>query len=178
MRSPTDPAGDAARLLRRVWPAVLAGDAGAVHRARVATRRLREILPMLEAHRRATRKLRRDLRAVTRALGPVRELDVALGLVIRLTHDDPALDNALELVRVALMDTRTRRRRPLLKDLDMVEIAGITARLIELGREVKDGMLRPVPVDRLQLRAGPQAHQPDGLHSRLGVGSHPVQGLL
>ena len=30
----------------------------------------------------------------------------------------------------------------------------------------------------LQLLAGPQAHQPDGLHARLGVGSHPVQGLV
>jgi CHAD domain-containing protein len=152
MRVPSDPAGEAARLLRRVWPAVLAGDADAVHRARVATRRLREILPMLEGHRRAAKKLRRDVRAVTQALGPVRELDVAIGLIIRLTHDDPFLEAPLETVRVALMDARLQRRRVLQRRIDMVEVAGIAARLIELAREVKDGTVRRI-VDRVQLRA-------------------------
>ena len=63
-----------------------------MHRARVATRRLREALPVLDGERRGLRRLRKDLRALTRALGPVRELDVTLGLIVRLLHDEPALD--------------------------------------------------------------------------------------
>ena len=56
------------------------GDVTAVHQARVASRRLRELLPILELDPRVSRKLGRRLRKVTRALGPVRELDVLLTL--------------------------------------------------------------------------------------------------
>ena len=34
------------------------------------------------------------------------------------------------------------------------------------------------PVHCLQLLAGPQAHQANGLNSRLGVSAHPLQGLI
>ena len=132
---------------------MLAGDADAVHRARVATRRLRKILPLLQGHRQAAKKLRQDVRDITRALGPIRELDVAIGLIIRLIHDDPALEAPLELVRIALMDARVRRRRQLARRFDQVEVTGIAARLIELAREVDNGMIRRVALDRVQLRA-------------------------
>ena len=52
------------------------GDVRALHRARVASRRLREILPILQLERGVTRKLVRRLRKVTDRLGTVRELDV------------------------------------------------------------------------------------------------------
>ena len=54
-----------------------AGDVTAIHQARVATRRLREALPLVTSGG-AGRKLERTIRRLTRALGPVRELDVAL----------------------------------------------------------------------------------------------------
>jgi len=69
-----------ASALTAVLSAALAGEPEAVHQARVASRRLREVLPVLTAsHERAGRGLRKDVRRVTRALGAVRELDVALG---------------------------------------------------------------------------------------------------
>jgi CHAD domain-containing protein len=51
-----------------------------VHQARVASRRLREALPVLRAsvHQSRLGRVRRQVRRMTRALGPVRELDVAL----------------------------------------------------------------------------------------------------
>lgn len=63
--------------LSRTLPGAHKGDAALLHQARVATRRLREALPVVTCGARA-RKLARDIRRLTRALGPVRELDVAL----------------------------------------------------------------------------------------------------
>jgi len=68
------------------------GDVEAVHQARVASRRLREVVPVVAANlpRARRKRLERDLRRLTRALGPVRELDVAAGMVdaLELTDDD------------------------------------------------------------------------------------------
>lgn len=65
------------KVLTRAMPAVRKGDAEALHQARVATRRLREALPMLgEGHK--ARRLSRKVRSLTKAFGTVRELDVAL----------------------------------------------------------------------------------------------------
>ena len=51
-------------------------DPEAVHQARVASRRLREVLPIVLAPGGRTERLRRTVRRLTRTLGPVRELDV------------------------------------------------------------------------------------------------------
>ena len=53
----------------------------AVHRTRVAARRLREVLPVLQLDGDVARRLGRRLRRVTRRLGTVRELDALLLLV-------------------------------------------------------------------------------------------------
>src|SRR5947207_253069 len=68
------------RILLRQLPRARRGGADDVHRARVATRRLREILPVAAhaADSRGCSRLARDVRRITRALGPVREIDVAL----------------------------------------------------------------------------------------------------
>src|SRR6185295_16866191 len=65
----------------RMLPGVEAGEIGAVHRTRVAARRLRELLPVLQLDPAAVRKLNRRLRKVTRRLGNVRELDVLIELI-------------------------------------------------------------------------------------------------
>jgi CHAD domain-containing protein len=63
-------------------PAALEGDERGVHQARVATRRLREIVPIaVDAGSHRGAGLRRRLKRLTGALGPVRELDVAGALL-------------------------------------------------------------------------------------------------
>jgi CHAD domain-containing protein len=60
----------------------LEGGERGIHQARVATRRLREIVPVVvETRKGLGAKLRRRLKRLTRALGPVRELDVACALI-------------------------------------------------------------------------------------------------
>src|SRR4029450_7084182 len=63
--------------LSRTLPPARAGDVTSVHQARVATRRVREVLPLITPGS-SLQKHRRRVRRLTRALGPVRELDVAL----------------------------------------------------------------------------------------------------
>ena len=60
----------------RMLPAAEAGDVRAVHRARVASRRLRELVPLLDIDADVRHKLVRRLRKATIRLGKVRELDV------------------------------------------------------------------------------------------------------
>jgi CHAD domain-containing protein len=69
--------------LLQAMPAAQAGDVLSVHQARVASRRLRSALPVLGAHADEDQldQVQRRVRRITRALGPVRELDVTLMLL-------------------------------------------------------------------------------------------------
>jgi CHAD domain-containing protein len=103
------------RALARRWPRAIAADPASVHRARVASRRAREVLAValvVDAGREAA-DLRRGIRRVTRALGPVRELDVALDELARgaARHDWAA--EAVAAVRETLTRERARRARRL-----------------------------------------------------------------
>ena len=68
------------RALLGQWPLALADNVEGIHQTRVASRRLRELVPAVArvADARKARALRRRLRAVTRMFGRCRELDVAL----------------------------------------------------------------------------------------------------
>ncbi len=98
----------------------LAEDAEALHRTRVATRRLREALPLLLAERHAGRlhDLRHTIRTATRALGAVREMDVGLALVDHLVEERPDLQPALALLRARLVTERLARLHRLRHDID------------------------------------------------------------
>lgn len=85
------------------------GKVEGVHQARVASRRLREVVPVLGYGLDDVRlkPLRRDLRDLTRALGPVRELDVTTGMIeaLGLDHADATR------LRVAWLGRIERQRR-------------------------------------------------------------------
>src|SRR5439155_14989866 len=74
----------------------------ALHRARVASRRLRELLPVLQLEHGTGRKLNRRLRRVTNRLGSVRELDVLLMLIDELHVSRRGASGALGRVGVAV----------------------------------------------------------------------------
>lgn len=101
----------------------------AVHRVRVATRRLRAFVrlfaPMLGSKR--ARRLERRLRAITRGLGPVREWDVLLaGLRAQAAHADPLARAAIEHVEAWAQAHRrkaVRRAHAALADEDAVALA-------------------------------------------------------
>jgi CHAD domain-containing protein len=126
----------------RTLPGVESGEMAAVHRARVASRRLRELLPVLEMDPTVVRKLGRRLRKLTRRLGSVRDLDVLILLVDELLESGRLPERALRRVDAAVRQARDEARGGLsLKaaaaDLERVgrKLAAIAAGLKPADRE-------------------------------------------
>lgn len=125
-------------------PAAQAGDVRSVHQARVATRRLRETLPVVRAatSHHTLNRVQRQVRRMTRALGPVRELDVAISHLDELGARQVVSSRALSRVRQALVRQRLSSRRDML--------AAITPGKVERLRHRLD-----------RVSAGPQKSAPD-----------------
>ena len=87
------------------------GDVRALHRTRVSSRRLREIIPVLPIPGDKARKLSRRLRRITSRLGAIRELDVLLLLLDELHESRWAHSDALARVAVSVATDRDRARR-------------------------------------------------------------------
>lgn len=130
-----------ARELVRHLPAAREGDQRGIHQARVASRRLRETVPVVAAPSRSRRKAERGVRRVTRALGAVRELDVALGLLDEIAQRPQLPRDALEDVRGHVMAERDRRRARMFDRLGRVDADRLSRRLSGLGAEPADAMV-------------------------------------
>jgi CHAD domain-containing protein len=120
--------------LVRALPAAARGDVTAVHDARVATRRLREVVPVLAKGKRA-RALLREARKLTRALGPVRELDVVLMTLAEMGERADLSDASIDVVRRAVQEERQRWRPALGVRLIRTTVA---ARAASLLRELQE----------------------------------------
>lgn len=105
------------------------GDAGALHRARVASRRLRELLPVLQLDHGTAGKLNRRLRKVTDRLGAVRELDVLLLLIDELQVSRRARIAGLALIGIAVAQERTDARKRLSRHLPIKDMRRVAAKL-------------------------------------------------
>jgi CHAD domain-containing protein len=116
-------------------PAAKAGDMRSVHQARVATRRLREALPVVGASvsPRSLGRVRRQVRRMTRALGPVRELDVALEHLDELSSSKIISPRALARVRHVIAEERLARRRDMLEAITPGKIEKLRRRLVAVG---------------------------------------------
>lgn len=128
-------------------PAAQAGDTRSVHQARVATRRLREALPVLGAsvNGPVLTRVQRQVRKMTRALGPVRELDVSLLHLDELAKTSVVSPRALSRVRNALARERAARRRDMLSAITPGKLERLRQRL----GQVSDGPQAPQPVATL-----------------------------
>jgi len=107
------------------------GDGTGVHQARVASRRLREAVPVLATGVKGARagRIRRKVRRLTRALGTFREADVTLALLDELATRNTLPRLALEEVRREVIDERDRRRTAMLKRLEQVNLTKLDRRL-------------------------------------------------
>jgi CHAD domain-containing protein len=155
-----------------------AGDVVGVHQARVASRRLREALPLTAGSAGAVgvRRARRMIRSLTRALGPVREMDVALGLLDDLQAAHPPLSDPIEATRLRVTDERAARRDVMIPAL-APEAAGAALEAVAAVRDdvlTRDRPWRGVLARRIVARgrglgaAIDQAgilYNPDALHA-------------
>lgn len=121
-------------------PQAIAGDPAALHRARVASRRLREALPVVGAWPHATgarRGVQKLAKRLTRALGSVRELDVALQILEeRAVGGEGAPVTAIDRARGVVRLEREGRRAEMLRRLQRVSPDKLRRRLEALGQEI------------------------------------------
>jgi CHAD domain-containing protein len=127
--------GEAIDLIAARLPAAKGGDRGAVHRARVASRRLREALALAAAVLPDTdaARTRREVRRLTRALGPVREADVTLQTLAAASERHGWRRTGAAAVRRRLDAERTRRRRRMTAKLDALDMDAMQARIADVA---------------------------------------------
>jgi len=114
------------------------GDVRALHRTRVASRRLREILPVLQLKADLSTRLSRRLKHVTAELGRVRELDVLQGLVAELRDSGRYDGQALRRVSIALAAEQSQVRARLEERLPLNELHRIGRKLEKVGDDLRD----------------------------------------
>jgi CHAD domain-containing protein len=133
------------RALDRHLPAAVAGDEKGVHHARVASRRLREAVPVLGTGLpgRSASKARRKIRRLTRALGTVRELDVTLSILDELAQSETPFRTAVEDVRTHVVAERDARRTEMLHRLERVDTEKLGRRLASMGTALNQAGAEP-----------------------------------
>ncbi len=126
--------------LKRHLREAVAGDGVGVHQARVASRRLREAVPVLATGLKNTgaKKARKKIRRVTKALGCVRELDVTISLLDELARKEAVPRIALEHVRAYVVHEQERRRATMLKRLEKVNVEKLDRRLASLSEALQN----------------------------------------
>ena len=167
-----------ARALHRYLPLAIKGDDVGVHQARVASRRLREAVPVLAGMLKNSKagKASRKIRRLTQALGCVRELDVTLHLLDELAASDDFSRAALQDVRLHVIEEREQKREIMLSRLADVDLEKLKRRLASVGEAVgtdATGAWRQVLGTRLLKRArmlavavdqAGQLYSPEHLH--------------
>jgi CHAD domain-containing protein len=125
------------RRFTRALQGVEQEDVRALHQARVAARRLRELIPVLELESGTARKLGRRLRKVTARLGTVRELDVLHLLIDELHVSRRTSSAALGRVGMAVSKARDEARKRLLAHLPTAEMRRLARKLDRIAGEVQ-----------------------------------------
>ena len=117
--------------LSAAWPGLLRGDIKALHKARVASRRIREALPVVgaSAPQARVKRLRRKMKELTRFLGPIRELDVQLGLLENEAGTSAVPAEVLGLIRREVASRRHTLRHDLLKNPPVADIDRLIKKL-------------------------------------------------
>jgi CHAD domain-containing protein len=123
---------------KRVLHALEEGDVRALHQARVTSRRMRELLPMLQLDRAQARKVGRRLRKVTARLGTVRELDVLLMLIDELHVSGRKGSGGLGRVGVRVSKDRDRARKRLAAELPVADLARLSRKLSRIADSLNE----------------------------------------
>ncbi len=123
--------------LDAVWPEFVSGRPTGLHKTRVASRRIREALPIVGVATPAkAKKLSKKMRALTRYLGPIRELDVELDILEDRSRSDGVPLRAIEMVRREVASRRQVLRQEL---TDNAPIGDIRKLLKKLERVAEKG---------------------------------------
>jgi len=127
-----------------VWPEFVSGRTGGLHKTRVASRRIREALPIVGAgvSKAKIKKLGKKMRALTRSLGPIRELDVELDILEARSKSDGVPGRALEIVRREVASRRQVLREELADDAPVGDLKKLIRKLERVGGKAAKGKER------------------------------------
>jgi CHAD domain-containing protein len=124
--------------LEKNLPAASRGDVEALHQARVASRRLREALPLVARPSRA-RRLDRQMRKLTRTLGPVRDLDVVLQILDEIERSGEASRPAISRLRQAVARERLLLLENMKRRLGDLDLDKLRKRALGAARKRSNG---------------------------------------
>jgi CHAD domain-containing protein len=128
-------------IVRTSLPRLRDGNAEGIHDARVATRRIRELLRFTDA--RAGADLRDRFELMGRALGRVRDADVKLELLRTLESRLPAAAPVLVRLRNENRPNRTRLMRKLIKRFERIRVEQLVDGLAGDNRRHLQRFLEP-----------------------------------
>ncbi|MBF8300665.1 MAG: hypothetical protein HW394_1035 [Acidobacteria bacterium] len=111
----------------RWLPAAGQCDPAAVHKVRVATRRLREALPVVARGKKA-RALLKGARRIARALGPIRELDVVLTTLAEFATVSGVSRDSVARVMWVIAEERRRLCTGMQRRLERCDVRALGAR--------------------------------------------------
>ena len=160
------------------WPLALVDDIDGIHQTRVASRRLRELVPVLasDPDDGQSVELRRRLRYFTRLLGPSRELDVADQTLEALGSRTPSHAAAIAIVRAYVDRERSDASRAMRHAVAAVDIDHLAVRTRELAARLDSpGAIRDC-AGRAAARLDRRAHELET--AVLGAGIVYVPGPL
>jgi CHAD domain-containing protein len=103
-------------------PGVFDGDVESIHQARIVTRRLREVLPLVGSNDPNASRAAETLRDAGRALGRVRELDVMRRMLEQAFDRVPAAAVLVAECRRAVQREQLDARRDMVKALEALEL--------------------------------------------------------
>ena len=124
-------------VLTRLLPAAQGGDVSAIHHARVATRRLREAVPIVASGSKR-RKLTKIVSRLTRALGLVRELDVALLTLDELAADATLPVEGIDQLGAIMMEERHRVFTSMTREVERADLDRLQRKVLAAARRVAD----------------------------------------
>ena len=130
--------------LNAVWPDFVSGQTAGLHKTRVASRRIREALPIVAASASPAKvkKLNKKMRALTRCLGPIRELDVELGLLEDKSKTEGVPGRAIEMVRRDVAARRQALRQELADNAPVTDLKKLLKKLERVATTGKSGKTR------------------------------------
>jgi CHAD domain-containing protein len=125
--------------LSAVWPDFVSGQTTGLHKTRVASRRIREALPIVGAAASPdkVKKLSKKMRALTRSLGPLRELDVELHMLEDKSKTDGVPGRVIEMVRREVASRRQAMREELADNAPVTDLKKLLKKLERVGASGK-----------------------------------------
>ncbi len=121
--------------LTRALPSARDGDVVAIHQARVATRRVRAALSIVTRGSKG-RKVTKVVCRLTRALGRVRELDVAILSLDEVASDASITREGVDLLRTILKEERERLCADMALGIEHVDLEKLQRKALAAAREV------------------------------------------